>query len=298
MQIRKIERTIRYSFVRLFLRLLAVVVYFIPLSFLRKLGVLLGKIFYKVSKYYRQLALNNLRVVFPQKNNNERRNILYKSTLFLGANTSDTLWFLVHSRRRKNLAYLENRKIIDDALKAHKGIIGITAHIGAFTILGGVLSEYGYPVNYILRTPRDEKMANVLGRGLRMQKVRPIFTKPAIRCVERSIEVLRNNEILIILIDQDAGSSGLFVKFFNRYTSAPAGPVILSLRTGANIIPMFILREQERHKLIVYPEFKIAHKENIERTIFDNTQNLVILLQDVIEQYPEQWSWIDRRWRI
>ncbi|MGE4358080.1 MAG: hypothetical protein AB7E08_05995, partial [Candidatus Omnitrophota bacterium] len=191
MHIKVIKRTIRYFFARLFLRIGVVIVYFIPLHFLRSLGVLLGRIFYKVSKYYRTIALNNLRVVFPQKKEDDIRNILYRSDILLGENAIDTLWFLAHPSRRKYLACLENREVLDTALSTHKGLIGITAHIGAFTILGGVLREYGYPVNYILRTPRDAKMADVLGRGVRLQGVKPIFTKPAKTCGEKAIEALR-----------------------------------------------------------------------------------------------------------
>lgn len=193
---------------------------------------------------------------------------------------------------------LKNPGILDTALNYQCGVIGITAHIGAFTILGGVLAEYGYKVNYILRTPRDEKMKGLLEKGLRMQGVKPIFTKPMVDCVEKAISVLRNNEILIILIDREVGNSGVFVRFFGHYTSAPAGPVIFSLRTGARIIPMFMLRENQRESLLFYPEFKIIYRDNLEKTIFENTQNLISFLEEIIEKYPEQWSWIDRRWRV
>jgi len=292
----KIKRNIRYFFARLFLRIAVVIVYFIPLSFFRRWGVLLSRLFYKFSNHYRNLAYNNLRFVFPEEKEVEK--IFYRSSLLLGENIADTFWFLAYPRRRGNLINIEHKEILDWALSFKRGVIGITAHIGAFTILGGALTQQGYKVNCLLRNPRDEKMAGVLERGLRMQGVRSIFTKPSLKCIEEVLESLKNNEILIVLIDQRAGRSGVFVKFFGHYTSVPTGPVIFSLRTGAKIIPMFMIREGQKHNLKIFPEFKIIYKENIEKTIFENTQNLILLIEGVIREYPEQWSWIDRRWNL
>lgn len=293
---KKFRRTIRYFFARLFLRISVVIIYFIPFSLFCRLSVFLSKIFYKISNYYRGLAYNNLKVVFPEER--KRREILYKSSIHQGKNIAYTFWILAHPHKRKKMINVENKEILDYALSFNKGVIGVTAHIGAFTVLGGVLSNFGYKVNYILRTPRDEKMTSVLGRGLRMQRVYPIFTKPATRCIEKSIEALRRNEILIVLIDQEAGKSGVYVRLFNRYTSAPAGPIIFSLRTEAKIIPMFMLEKNHQHNLVILPEFKLIYKENREKTIFENTQRLIYLVEEIIRKYPDQWSWIDRRWRF
>ncbi|MCM8766094.1 MAG: hypothetical protein NC920_04535 [Candidatus Omnitrophica bacterium] len=298
MEKKKIKRAVRYFLARILLRVAAVCGYFLPLFFTRRFCVFLCKILYRLSRYYRELAFNNLRIVFPEKGEKENKEILLNSLFFLGTNVADTFWFLAHTQKRKNLVNLRNIEILDRALNARCGVVGVTAHIGAFTIIGGVLTQYGYKVNYLLRNPRDEKMKGLLERGLRMQGVSPIFTKPGPSCVEKAIARLRNNEILIILIDQEAGNSGIWVRFFSRYTSAPAGPVIFSLRTHAPIVPMFMLKEGQKMSLSFYPEFKLIPKSNLEKTIFENTQDLISFLEKIIKEYPEQWSWIDRRWRI
>jgi len=295
---KELRRLIRDFLARQTLRVVVVAVHLIPLLFFRWMGVLLTKGFCRFSKRYQELADNNLNIAFPGQGENYRRLVKKKSFILLGTNAADSLWFVNRStRKRRNLVCLEGRVNLDNALAAGKGVIAVTAHMGVFTILGGVLAAYGYRANYILRTPRDEKMAVVLGRGLRMQGTSPIFTHPAIKCVEASISALRLNEILVILIDQDIGNAGIFVKFFGRPASTPAGPAIFSLRTGAKILPMFMLREGNRHKLWIQPEFRIIRGENAEKTILENTQRLTLRVENVIREYPEQWSWVDRRWK-
>jgi KDO2-lipid IV(A) lauroyltransferase len=298
MQSKKNIRIIRNYFARLALRAGGAGVLFIPLSFLGIWGEFLGRLFYCFSARYRELAGNNLKLVFPDKKEDERSQIMKTSFVLLGRNSLETIWFVTRSRKKRiNFIRLEGREFLDFALEERDGVIAVTAHIGAFTILAGALAAYGYCVNCLLRTPRDEKMADVLGRGLRMQNVRPIFTQPALRCVEESIKVLRRNEILIILIDQDIGETGVFVNFFGRPASTPAGPVIFSLRTQAKILPMFMLREDNRHKVLIKPKFNLRYGENAEKTIFENIQRLTQLVENTIREHPHQWSWVDRRWK-
>lgn len=298
MKTKSLVRYIRDFFARLFLRGFGATVFLTPLSLLRCIGKAGGRLFCRFSGRYRGLARENLKIVFPEIEEDRLRTIMKDSFTILGENGADSIWFINRSnKKRRNFVNIEGKEFLDAALSRGRGVIAATAHIGAFTILGGILRAYGYRVNYILRTPRDEKMTNVLGRGLRMQEVKPIFTYPVVKCVNDSIGALRRNEILVILIDQDMGRSGVFVNFFGRPASTPAGTLIFSSRTGASIIPMFIIREKEKHKLIIEKEFNLVYGENAEKSVLDNTQRLTHLIEGVIRRYPQQWSWVDRRWK-
>ncbi len=298
MKTKNFVRYVRDFLARLLLRGFAAAVFFIPLFLLRYVGGAGGRLFCRFSERYRRLARENLKIVFPGIEEDGLRKIMKDSFTMLGENGADSIWFINRSnKKRRNFVDMEGKEFLDAALSQGRGVIAATAHIGAFTILGGTLAAYGYRVNCILRTPRDGKMTNVLGRGLRMQQVKPIFTYPAVKCVNGSIGALRRNEILVILIDQDMGHSGVFVNFFGRHASTPSGTLIFSLRTGASIVPMFMTREKERHKLIIKKEFNLTYGENPERSVLDNTQRLTYLIEEVIRQYPRQWSWVDRRWK-
>ena len=72
--------------------------------------------------------------------------------------------------------------------------------------------------------------------------LKTIYAIPRKACVNESIKVLRDNEMLFVPLDQNAGSGGsVFVDFFGQKAATATGPIIFSRRTGAPIIPMFIM---------------------------------------------------------
>ena len=54
--------------------------------------------------------------------------------------------------------------------------------------------------------------------------------------------VLRDREMLALLVDWGYRSDGIPVRFFGAWTTLPAGPAILAAKTGATILPVSIRR--------------------------------------------------------
>ena len=123
-------------------------------------------------------------------------------------------------------------------------------------------------------------------------------TKPKSLAVKRALTSLKRREVLIIPIDQNAGKEGVFVDFFGRLASAPAGPVVFAQRTGAPLVPMCIIREgRKRHQLIIEPEVPLVNTENKEKDLITNTQKLTKVIEKYVRKYPSQWWWMHNRWK-
>jgi KDO2-lipid IV(A) lauroyltransferase len=116
--------------------------------------------------------------------------------------------------------------------------------------------------------------------------------------VANSIKALRNNEFLFIPIDQNFGTAGVFVDFFGKQAATATGPVIFAQRTGAPILPMFIVREKDdTHRIIIEPPMYIEEKENNAATIQHNISRITKIIEEYIRKYPQEWGWIHRRWK-
>ena len=101
-----------------------------------------------------------------------------------------------------------------------------------------------------------------------------------------------------ILPDQDIDSvEGVFINFFNRRAYTPAGPVLLSMVSGAPIIPIFCVRQNGKHKFIVEEPIQLEITGDKEKDILVNTQKWSDVTERYIRQYPEQWVWMHRRWK-
>ena len=76
------------------------------------------------------------------------------------------------------------------------------------------------------------------------------------------------------------------------------GPTALSLRTGAKIVPMFIIRQPDHtHQLIIDPPFTLEITEDRERDIRINAKRLTEIIESYVRRYPDQWAWLHRRWK-
>ena len=108
------------------------------------------------------------------------------------------------------------------------------------------------------------------------------------------LKALAANEAVGILIDQNAApESGVFVDFFGIPACAGIGFAKLAARSGAAVIPGFALwSEQEgRYILRFYPPVPITGDAALDTQVLHRT------LEAVIRAHPDQWLWIHRRWK-
>ena len=109
---------------------------------------------------------------------------------------------------------------------------------------------------------------------------------------------LKRNECVGLLVDQDAGPGGTFVRFMGRPASTYQGPAVFALRTGAPIVPCFIIREgTERHRVVFEAPISAVPTGNEEADIQWYTQAYTDVLERYILTYPDHWFWVHRRWK-
>jgi KDO2-lipid IV(A) lauroyltransferase len=113
------------------------------------------------------------------------------------------------------------------------------------------------------------------------------------------LRVLRKNGILGLLIDQNTGQwEGVFVDFFGMPACTTNGPALLALHTGAPVIPVFIVRQDDgRYRIIFGPEVDIIHTEDRENDVIENTRNFTAIIEKMVRRYPDQWLWVHNRWK-
>jgi KDO2-lipid IV(A) lauroyltransferase len=109
---------------------------------------------------------------------------------------------------------------------------------------------------------------------------------------------LERNRILFLQIDQNAPATECWVDFFGYLVPTFKGPVIFSIRKGAPILPMFIIRNPDaRHKIIIHPPFELATTGNTHEDITSNIASLTKIVEAVIREHPDQWWWVHRRFK-
>ena len=250
---------------------------------------------------HRRLAKESLQIAFSRtKTPHEIDQIIQKCFYNAGQGMMELLYFMSHLEEISKYVCVEGQEHLDRALSDKRGVIAVTAHFGNFPLMMlHCAFQGGRPVNAIIRPTRDEKLEKYLFQRRKECGIKTIYAIPRRPCVVNSLKVLRDNEILFIPLDQNFGSAGgVFVDFFGQKAATATGPVVFAKRTGAPILPMFIIRqENNRHKIIIEPPFDLQTTDNEEQDIIHNIARLTALIEQYIRRYPHEWGWMHRRWK-
>ena len=90
---------------------------------------------------------------------------------------------------------------------------------------------------------------------------------------------------------------GVFVDFFGRKACTNKGMALLALKTESPVIPMFLVRERSRFKVIFEPEVPLIRTGDKTKDIEANTQQYNEVIEKIVRRYPEQWFWVHQRWK-
>jgi KDO2-lipid IV(A) lauroyltransferase len=192
---------------------------------------------------------------------------------------------------------LIGREHLKKALAKGRGVIALSAHFGNFFLLGTRLAAEGYPVSVLVKPSHNGRFANLMDHYRLRVKQRTIRTRPAREATRQLIQLLRRNELAVVLADEFR-SKGIAVPFFGRLVLARRGPVTLAMRTGAAVVPVYLIRDQnDRLILVIEPELKLSRHRHLTEDVASNTLRITAWLESVVRAYPDQWNWMTIRWQ-
>ncbi|MCJ7664284.1 MAG: lysophospholipid acyltransferase family protein [Desulfobacterales bacterium] len=264
-------------------------------SFIEGIG---GKLAWSLAGKYKKKMLDNLTATFHDSvTDDEKRRIARESFLTMLRGFMETLYSLhLYRKRFYPRTALVGRENLEQALTLGKGVIGVSAHLGTFTLLGAKINASGFPLTWIMGGQPHPRLARVwremgerVGTSFIMSDSSFTFHRQILRC-------LRKGEIVGFICDENQKQGGVVVEFLGRAMALPVGPAVYHLKTGAPILPMFILRQEGGgDKVIIDPPLEVRLSGDEERDIFTIVDQIARVMESYIKRYPGQWSWISKR---
>ncbi len=266
-------------------------------AWLRLIG-LLGSIAYYIASRSRRLTILHLTMVYGKEKLPGEIKVLSKQVFrFIGMNGADLLrGFRITSQKEYEKVMITKGIEHAEAARAKgKGVMFLTAHLGAFEFLGMELAFRGYKP-LIIGTPlKDERLNDLLWENR---------IKLGATAVERGkdmlkvIKNLKSGGSMIILIDQDTKVKSRFINFFGIPCATPVGAAIVAMKTGAAVVPVMVhLRDDLMQEFNYYPEVPIIVTGNEELDMINNTQRMSEAGELEIRKHPAQWVWMHERWK-
>ena len=257
-------------------------------------GRFCGGLAYIFNRKRARIAYANMRAAFcAEKSPSEIRRLLIRLYENFGQTLIEVLRMpKVDEAYIKKYVSIKNISYLNETRARGRGVIFLTGHFGNWE-LSSVASVFtGFP---LLVLAREQKMSLLNGalNALRESKGCRVIKK--VMATREIFDHLRENGIVGILSDQDAGKRGLFVDFFGRPTSMARGAFALSQKTGAVIIPTFMKRRRGPYQeLILEKPIEVGRGD---AGVLEAVKRFASILERRIREAPDQWLWLHKRWK-
>lgn len=243
----------------------------------------------------RRFVRENLKVIFPEKSEKE----IHRLQINMFRNFAKYLvdFFRFEKIEKSNLGRdirVENTHYLDEAFAKGKGVVILSAHIGNWELGGVTVSLLGYPIWVVALPHKYKKVDNFFNRQRESKGVKVI---PLTKAVRAFLDVLKKNEGLALVGDRDFTQDGIILPFFGKPSVFPKGPAVFSLRTGAPIVPAFMLRnEDDTFTLRMEPPLTVISCGDKEKDVAEIIKSYIKIFEGYITRYPDQWFMFRRFW--
>jgi KDO2-lipid IV(A) lauroyltransferase len=269
-----------------------------PRGVARVLADILAFLVYWLLGRLRRVGTRNLEMALPELSTETRKKILRSVYTRLG-------WQLVEFCRMtrytpENTQDWLRTEGLEPYLAAQargKGVLVITAHLGAWELSSFYHSLMGHPMGMVIRR-LDNRRLDAFVNGIRCLHGNYVLHKDDFG--RGLLTAMHAGGTVGILMDTNmTPPQGAFVQFFGVQACTATGLAHVARKTGAAVLPGFMLWEAKERRYVLHfgPEVEIPHTDDVAADILAGTQLCTRVIENWIRRYPEQWLWIHRRWK-
>ena len=207
-------------------------------------------------------------------------------------NALDCLVQMGYPERLRGVLDIQGQENLDAALAKGRGVIALSFHLGNFVLLSAAMAAAGCPVHTLTRFLDDERLNNLV-----LHHSRSFFTElmpslPRREAVKNILGTLRNNGAVMMLAD-NLKRGELETTLFGQPVRTARGFVSLAFRTGATVLPVYLVRGHSGGlQLVIEPEMEMVRTGEMGADLITNTDRIMRLLEDLVRRYPDQWYWL------
>jgi len=258
----------------------------------------LGQAVYLLHSKLRRVGMRNLQLAFPEKDRHERRKILRGEFTSLGRQLAEVCLFPRYTC--ENVGQVVVYDGFENYERAHnrgKGVLYLTAHLGAWELSAFAHSLHGHPLHVVMRGMDNPYLDRLIQRYRTMHGNSAVDKDDFVRGL---LSAMKAGETVGILMDTNmTPPQGVFVDFFGIPACTASGLARIALRTDAAVVPGFTVWDPSlrKYRLRFDPALKLVRTDDNDADIIANTAMFTKVIEDYVRRYPEQWLWVHRRWK-
>ncbi len=270
----------------------------LPRRLARALAVAVARILFAVTPKLRKTAEFNLKLAFPEWTETRRAATIRDMVRSLGWMAAEFARMPRYTRENiEEVIVLDGQENFLEGQRRGKGVLFLTAHMGAWELSSFAHALYGYPLHYMARPLDNARLDALVNRYRGLSGNAPIFKNESARAM---LKILKDAGTVGILADQNTmPEEGVFVDFFGVPACTTTGIARVALHTGAAVVPGYAVWDEslQKYRLRFEPPLDLIRTGDTERDVLENTQRFARVTEEIIRKYPQQWVWVHARWK-
>ncbi len=271
----------------LFMRALAL----LPLGAVRALGRLLGRALFVLARPRRRIALINLRLAFPHLSEAERVALVRRNFICFAQAFLDRSW-LWHGDPEVVRQRLRITGAVQD-LTREGAVVMFAPHFYGMDAGGSaVMQQIERPACTIYSTQNSAALDEWMQRG--RQRFGDATLLARTEGVKPIVRALREGKMLYLLPDMDLGPhESVFVPFYGVPTATVPSLSRFAKLGHARVVPVVTRLTDFGYEVMVHPAWP-------DYPTADATADAALMnqrLQGYIDQMPEQYYWVHKRFK-
>ena len=177
---------------------------------------------------------------------------------------------------------------VDMARAGGRGVIFLSFHLGNWEWAGALFALNGVHMKAVALEHGAGRVTRFFSER---REAKGIDVLPLSGSTFAMIEWLHAGGVVGMIADRDYAHQGIEIMFFGSPAVMPRAHASLALKTGAAIVPCFLVREADHFRLTIEPPIEVAEFQvlPIENRVRALVEHCLRVFEVAIRRWPEQW---------
>lgn len=269
------------------------IIKYLPIRLLYSTVDIFSPLYCLFSKNKRELITEEVRRLYGDRCNQKQIESVVKNSFSIHAKrqVENLLFGQLTKDKLDRIVSIQGFDHLQQALRKNNGAILLLAHFGSFLLPLPVLGFKGYKVMQLGGKPLIEGTRPIHKKIFELRKSEtdkmPFQFSRADQYLGSVVRALKNNEIVVIAFDGRTGNKWIPVPLINRIAEFSPGPFNLAIKTGAAILPTFVVRGRDNNHTIVFePPMDLEISEDQEEARKTSTERYSKIFERYLLRYP------------
>lgn len=247
--------------------------------------------------FWREIPRLNLEYIFPEKDEQERRQIAWLANRSTFQTMVELVAYLNPKRKALDYMVIEHLDAIAEAVASGRGILLIVAHSANMDLTGRAWAELGYDAHAVVKPLKGYYWNDLLLSCRAANGYNVISTKHP-DAIEQINAAVRSGSAVGLFPDQNARKKGIVCDFLGKPASTYKGAAATYLELNPVLLIAVDSRPHSDHRHLCRVRIldDIPLSGDREQDLTTVTSQINATMSELILMDPTCYMWAHRRW--